>query len=232
MVSFTVLDTVENTDGSVGRQLSSMCIKYPVIAQGVMIWAKEVASGSEFINTAGYPTISPCILSLARLVCLYHPLARPAVLDLALIFLGHSNREISHQKMQSIKEQCLRLMLWMSTQGLSLAVISALQNKLHKGGTSEIDSALIRYFVSGMLDIVQPPLSLPFVQAFGSFLMERPCMNALQSQHFEARRKAQIVKLMKHFDAALADSQILTDAPLEDDSLLVSTLKSTYSSAM
>jgi hypothetical protein len=102
-VSFIAIDSVENTDGSVGRQLSALCIKYSVIAQGVLIWAKELASGAEFVTTAGYPTLSPCILSLVRLICVYHPLARPSVLDLALVFMGHSNSEISHQKMQSIK---------------------------------------------------------------------------------------------------------------------------------
>ena len=102
-MSFTVLDSVENTDGSIGRQLSAMCIKYAVIAQGALIWAKELVNGSEFVTTAGYPTLSPCILSLARIICIYHPLARPSVLELSLIFMGHSNSDISHQKMQSIK---------------------------------------------------------------------------------------------------------------------------------
>jgi hypothetical protein len=103
MVSFTVIDAVDATDGSVGRQLSSLCIKHSVIAEGALIWAKELSSGPEFVSTAGYPTLSPCILSLARLICIYHPLARPAVLEVALIFMGHSNREISHTKMQQIK---------------------------------------------------------------------------------------------------------------------------------
>lgn len=103
MVSFTVLDKVETSYGSVGMQLSAMCMKYAAIAEGAIIWAKELASGSDFVTTAAYPTLSPCILSLVRLICIYHPLARPSVLEVALIFMGHSNREISHQKMQSIK---------------------------------------------------------------------------------------------------------------------------------
>jgi hypothetical protein len=103
MVSFTVLDKVDVTDGSVGRQLSALCIQYAVVAEGALIWAKDLASGSEFVTTAAYPTLSPCILSLARLICIYHPLTRPTVLEVSLIFMGHSNREISHQKMQSIK---------------------------------------------------------------------------------------------------------------------------------
>lgn len=103
MVSFTVLDKAEASHGSVGMHLSAMCMKYAAIAEGAMIWAKELASGSDFVTTAAYPTLSPCILSLARLICIYHPMTRPAVLEVSLIFMGHSNREISHQKMQSIK---------------------------------------------------------------------------------------------------------------------------------
>jgi len=103
MVSFAVLDKADSSDSSVGRQLSALCIKYSVIAEGALVWAEELASEPEFVIAAAYPTLAPCILSLARLICIYHPLARPAVLKVSLIFIGHSNREISHQKMQSIK---------------------------------------------------------------------------------------------------------------------------------
>lgn len=102
-MSFTVLDRIEGSNGSVGRQLSAMCIKHAVVAEGALLWAKELASGPDFVTTAAYPTLSPCILSLARLICIHHPTARPAVLEVTLIFMSHSNREISHQKMQSIK---------------------------------------------------------------------------------------------------------------------------------
>lgn len=224
MVSFTVLDDVTNaTEGSSGRQLSSMCIQHTVVAQGVLIWAKELASGTDFVSTASYPTISPCILSLARLICRYHPLTRPAVLEIALIFMSHSNREISHRKMQSIKEQCLRLMLWLSTQGLSLTVLSAVLNKL-QGSSSEMDSALVRYFFTGILDIVQPPFSMAFVRALGVLMLNRSCMDALQSKHFEASKQELIVQLISQFQAA-GNCQKVRD---EEDLSLLSTLKSTY----
>ena len=103
MVSFAVLDKADASDGSVGRQLSAKCIQYSIVAEGALIWAKDLAAGSEFVTTAAYPTLSPCILSLARIISIHHPLSRPAVLEVALIFMGHSNREISHAKMQSIK---------------------------------------------------------------------------------------------------------------------------------
>ena len=222
MVSFTVLDNVVDSDnsGTVGRQLCAMCIQHAAVSQGVLIWIKELASGPDFVIDSNYPTISPCILSLARLICRNHPLTRPAILEISLVFMGHSNREISHQKMSSIKEQCVRLMLWLSTQGLSLSVISAVQSKLERGGSSELDSSLIRYFFAGMLEIVRPPLSLAFVRALGELMLKRPCVDALQSRLFDDSSRKQIVQLVAQFEAT-------GDAQRTDKSLL-SMLKSTY----
>jgi len=217
MVSFTVLDSIDNAatkEGSIGRQLSALCIQHPAVASGVLVWMKELASGVEFVSTASYPTISPCILSLARLISIYHPLTRPVVLEISLLFMSHSNREISHRKMESIKEQCLRLMLWLSAQGLVLDVISALS-------WSDMDSALIRYFFMGILEIVQAPLSLSFVRALGGLMLKTPCVDALTSKHFV--EKGQIIELINMFDAAF-DCQEGWDG----DKTLLSTLKSTY----
>ena len=72
--------------------------------------------------------------------------------------------------MQSIKEQSLRLMLWLATHGLSLSVISAVQNKLEKVGSTDMDAALLRYFFAGLIEIVRPPLSLPFVRTLGGLM--------------------------------------------------------------
>ncbi|KAL7441664.1 hypothetical protein ACHAXM_007947 [Skeletonema potamos] len=225
MVSFTAIDSVEEGhETSTGRQLSAMCIKYPVIAQGALIWAKELSSTSDFVTTAAYPTLAPCILCLVRIISLHHPLARPAALELSLIFIGHSNSDISHQKMESIKEQCLRLMLLLSAQGMCIEVISAVKDKLRKNGSSELDSALIRYFVSGLLDTVQPPLTEPFCNSFGGLLVERQCVDALKSQHFEKGRRAQIIQLINQVETQGKEARIWTNVQP-----LLSTIKSVYS---
>jgi hypothetical protein len=222
MVSFTVIDEVdENAGGSIGRQLSAMCIRHSVISRGFLIWAREHASGADFVATASYPTLSPCILCLVKLICRHHPLARPTALDVSLLFLGHSNREISHQKMQSIKEQCVRLMLWLSSQGLSLVVISAVQGKLEKGGSSssDMDSALVRYFLVGMIDIVSPPFSLAFVRALGGLLLRGSCVDAIQSKLFDATKRERIAQLVGQFE----DQEVQ-----KRDKMLLSKLKHIY----
>lgn len=235
-VSFTVLDNASANTGdgsSVGRQLSAICIHYSVVAQGVLIWAKERANGSEFALTVSYPTISPCILSLARLISRHHPLTRPAVLDLSLVFMGHSNRELSHQKMQSIKEQSLRLMLVLMTQGLSLMVLSAVQSKLEvdgaSSGSSEMDSSLIRYFFAGILEISRPPLSMAFVRALGNLMLKRPFVDALQgSQPCEKdSNQDQIIQLVSQFESAVTDD-VQKLVCWEEDKSLLTRLRTMY----
>ncbi|KAL7544566.1 hypothetical protein ACHAWF_007946 [Thalassiosira exigua] len=230
MVSFVVVEDAGNDDvaaggGSVGAQVSVMCLRHAVVSQGVLIWAREFASGPDFVSAASYPTISPCILSLARLIGVRHPLARPAVLDLALVFMGHSDREVSHRKMEMIKEQCLRLILWMSTRGMALAAIAAVRGMLEGGGTSEMDSALVRYFFAGMLEIVQPPLSLAFARALGGLMAKRPCVDALLSKHFEASKRKDILRLINLFEATASAQK---KAVLEEDRSLLTTLQNTY----
>ena len=236
VVSFTVIDSIINNntnnnnntveERSIGRQLSYMCIKHSVISYGFLIWAKVQSSGVDFVETANYTSVSPCILCLTKLICRYHPLSRPTALEIALIFLGHSNRDISSQKMQSIKEQCLRLLLWLSTQGMSLAVLSAIQNRLDKnnkgvGSSCEtLDSSLVRYFFMGMIEILSPPFSIAFVRAFGSLLLIGPCVDALQSKLVDVSTRENIAQLVSQFEVG----SVLR----EDDKLLLSKLKSVY----
>ena len=119
-------------------------------------------------------------------------------------------------------------MLWLSVQGMALPVISAVQNRLQKGGSSEMDSALVRYFVTGILEIVLPPLSLPFVRALGSLLMERSCIDALKSQHFDRGKMSQLIQLLGAFDATFSYEK---GSLLDDDESLLSMLMSAYLSS-
>ena len=115
----------------------------------------------------------------------------------------------------------MRLMLWLSTQGLSLVVISAVQGKLEKGGSSssDMDSALVRYFLVGMIDIVRPPFSMAFVRALGGFLLRGSCVDAIQSKLFDATKRERIAQLVGQFD----DQEVQ-----KRDKMLLSKLKHIY----
>lgn len=115
-------------------------------------------------------------------------------------------------------------MIWLSAQGMVLGVISAIRERLQKG-SSELDSALVRYFMSGLLEVIQPPFSLPFARALSGMLMERPCIDTLTSQLFDATKKSELSQLIDQFEKVFAADGAMT---LEGDDKLVSTLKSAY----
>ena len=223
MVSFIVVDEVDFKEGaSVGRELSSLCIKNPAVAQGALLWSIERGSSLEFVDSAAYPTLAPSILSLARIISIHHPLSRPEVQKIALIFLKHSPPELSFQKAQGLKEQALRLLLWLCTQGESVRVFTAV-------ASAGFDSALLRYFMGAILQIVRPAFSLPLVRSLGSLLSAKPCVDALRSSHFDASGKALLAKLLGNFREAISPQGNLASCATATDKALVASLTTLYS---
>jgi hypothetical protein len=187
---------------SVGSHLSLLCLKCAPVAEGFLLWARAKCNGNEFAESAPYPTLAPGILSLARIIAKHHPFSREDVIDLAVLFLHHSSSEVSPQKMYEIKEKSLRLLLIVATQGLAINVFQIVSRKVKQG---VIDSNLIRYFVSGTLEIVRPPVSISFVHAFGELLSSKACIDAINSNFFEEKKKGILVKLLKSFPSHASD---------------------------
>jgi len=223
MVSFIVVDEVEFKEGaSVGRELSSLCIKNPAVAQGALLWSIERGSSVEFVDSAAYPTLAPSMLTLARIISIHHPLSRPEVQKIALIFLKHSPPELSFQKAQGLKEQALRLLLWLCAQGEAVRVFSAVPS-------AGFDSALLRYFMAATLQIVRPTFSLPLVRSLGSLLSSKPCVDALRSSHFDVSGKALLAKLLGNFRDAISAQGNLASCATSTDKALVASLTTLYS---
>lgn len=232
MVSFTVsADVVEAGEpSSVGSKLSTLAMKSASVAQGVVMWATEIAGGHEFAASASYPTLSPSILSLIRLVGCRHPFTRGSILDLAFIFLKHSNSEISYQKMNDIKEQTLRLLLFLLVEGEVTSVLGEMTRRLRQPGNSEIDASLVRYFFDGLLDILRPPYSLPLVRSLGQMLSAPRCVEALKSSYFKQPNKKRLVSIVQSFKDTLSDRGTGLGRCTDEDSALVASLISVYTS--
>ncbi len=177
MVTFIVLDDENAPKTSVGINLSVLCIKSAPVAKGVIIWATDLFKGSEFCASAAYPTLTPCILSLVRVIVAHHPFTREDAMALAFIVLFEHPvpEDISYQKVDSLRKQCLRLLLFLCCLGQALNVLCELSERLKKGSTA-IDSSLIRYFIGGCLEIFNPPFSISFVKCFSMLLLSTPCI--------------------------------------------------------
>jgi len=228
MVSFLVTTPESSkSGGSPGERLCSLATKCAAVAQGVIMWAREFTGGAEFAASASYPTLSGSILSLVRIVSLEQPFTRRDALDVSLSFLGHSNSEISYKKMNAIKEQSLRILLFLLAKGEVAAVLSAVASALKGQGnnSSGLDASLIRYFVGGLVDVVRAPVSLAFVRALDAVLRAPRCLDAVRSSYFGEPQRTMLLTLLKSFEKIRTrDGKAL---PVEDTTL-ISALLSAY----
>lgn len=229
MMTFEVISdpTSASDDSSAGRKLCALALRSAPIAQGVIMWASEIAKGPDFVTSASYPTFAPSILSLARVIGDKHPFTRSAVLDTALVFLKHSNREISYQKMNDLKLQALRLLIFLLVKGEVCAVLGSVTKRLRQQGTSEMDASLVRYFVSGLLDVMRPLFSLSLIRELGPMLMAPKCIEALRSSYFGEANKTRLSLLVKSFSDTLKTH---SGSCTSEDAKIVSTLQSIYCS--
>jgi negative elongation factor C/D len=229
MMTFEVISdpTLASDDSSAGRKLCALALRNAPIAQGVIMWASEIAKGKDFVSSASYPTFAPSILSLARILSAKHPFTRSTVLDIALVFPKHSNRELSYQKMNDLKLQALRLLIFLLVKGEVRAVLGSVTRRLRQQGTTEMDASLVRYFVSGLLDVMQPPFSLPLVHELGSMLAAPKCIDALRSSYFGESNKTRLSLLVNSFPGVLRKHP---ESCNKEDAVMVSMLQSVYCS--
>jgi negative elongation factor C/D len=254
MVSFVVLDDANPSaaHASIGRRLSAICIQSAAVARGVVFWALELSKGPEFSVSAAYPTLTPCILSLVRIIAKHHPFVRHGVLQLAFLILGLPIPEdMSYQKAQALKEQCLRLLLWLSTQGQALDVLYRIAHFFRQGSTMlAFDSATVRYFIGGLLQVivVEPKpsttgstststlgsksstnvLSVSFVKCFATLLQTTPCKDAIQSAYFDLAYKKKTKLLVSKMVDMVHNNKEMTTTLSEKERKSILSLQGIY----
>jgi len=159
MVSFLVAIGVKPAgSASSGQKLCSLAFQCATVAYGMIMRAQEFTSGPEFANSPSFPTMSVSILSLVRLLSQRQPFTRGDALQVALAFLWHLNSEITYQKLNAIKEQSLRLLIFLLISGAVNPVVGAITSRLQDKTNSELDPSLIQYFVGGIAEVVHPPV--------------------------------------------------------------------------
>lgn len=228
MISFSVTTDpgmIGQAHASVGPKLCSLAMKFSLVSMGVVMWAREFTQGKDFAASASFPTISPSILSLVRLIAMKHPFTRPDALQVALAFLRHSNADISYQKVNSIKEASLRLLMFLLTKGDVVPVLSSLCQRVQQAGSAEIDASLIRYFVGGTLEVAHPPVSPVFLRMFGAFLNSPKVVEAVRSSYFSETNRKRLSNILLTFKS----SRLFNGNPLStEDQSMVKVLLSTY----
>ncbi len=230
MVSFIVTSdstTLNGTATSPGEQICSLAVKCAPISQGVAMWAREITRGGEFVSSASYASISPNIMTLVRIVYMYHPFTRDDVCHVAFQFLKHANSEVVYQTMNSLKEQSLRLLLFLCTRGEAPIVFDKFIKLLKDPGRSSLDASLIRYFISGLLEIARPPFSIPFIRSFMILLKSPASVDALKATYFDKDSKNRLTAIMNYLKTRTSGK--LNSRPLaKEDISLINSVVSIY----
>ena len=199
MNSFLVTDGGKaSAVASPGYRLCTLAGKCAIVAQGAMLWARELCHTSDFSTTATFPTLSVSILSLVRRIAIEQPFTRKDALTIALKFTMLSNPDVSYKTISAIKEQSIRLMIWLIAKGEASAVLSKVSERLQQ--QPELDASLTRYFVAGLLEIIKPPVSLAFARMLAQFLRSPKCVDAVRSSYFGGTNHARLSSLLKSFD--------------------------------
>jgi hypothetical protein len=223
MISFVVTET-DSKSLSPGQKLVSLAFQCAAVAQGVVVWARELTHGPEFASSASFPTLSVSILSLVRIVTLKQAFTRRDALEVGLNMLRHSNGDISYLKLNAIKEQGLRLLLFLLVEGEMAPVLSSITNRL-QATSSDLDASLVRYFVGGILEVVRPPVSFSFCRSFCALLQAPKCIDAVRSTYFGEPHKQRLIDLLKSFRELKAMNG---SALHKDEAIIISSILTAY----
>jgi hypothetical protein len=209
MVSFLVTTEAAKKKGHAtlnpGEQLCALAVKCAPVSRGVTLWAKEITKSSDFVISASYPTISMSIMSLVRIVYLHHPITRDDTCRVAFEFLGHNNSEIAYQTMNLIKEQSLRLLIFLCVRGEAPFVLEKMTRLLKDSSRSHLDASLVRYFVSGLLQVSSPPFSMPFTRSIIHLLMTPACSDAVKTSYFDETSKKRLDRVLDYLRTRIDD---------------------------
>ena len=235
MVSFIVISDATKIKGpatSPGEQICNLAVKSAPVSQGVAMWAREITRGGEFVISASYASISPNIMTLVRVVYMHHPFTRDDVCGVAFQFLKHTNSEVVYQTMNSLKEQSLRLLLFLCTRGEAPSVFDQFMKLVKEDpGRSPLDASLIRYFISGLLEIAIPPFSIPFIRSFMILLKAPASVDAVKTTYFDKNSKNRLTAIMNYLKTRTTGKLDTRPLAKEDISLINSVLSIYHSTS-
>ncbi|XP_062853648.1 negative elongation factor C/D isoform X1 [Trichomycterus rosablanca] len=137
------------------------CIRFPVVAMGVLKWVDWTVSEPRYFQLQTDHT--PIHLALLDEISTCHQLLHPLVLQLLVKLFETEHFKLDVMEQLELKKTLLDRMVHLLSRGYVLHVVSYIRKCLEKLNT---DISLIRYFVTEVLDVIAPPYTSDFVQLF------------------------------------------------------------------
>ncbi|XP_062401197.1 negative elongation factor C/D isoform X2 [Sardina pilchardus] len=137
------------------------CIRFPVVAMGVLKWVDWTVSEPRYFQLQTDHT--PVHLALLDEISTCHQLLHPQVLQLLIKLFETEHSQLDVMEQLELKKTLLDRMVHLLSRGFVLPVVGYIRTCLEKLNT---DISLIRYFITEVLDVIAPPYTSDFVQLF------------------------------------------------------------------
>ncbi|KAL2091211.1 hypothetical protein ACEWY4_013474 [Coilia grayii] len=153
------------------------CIRFPVVAMGVLKWVDWTVSEPRYFQLQTDHT--PVHLALLDEISTCHQLLHPQVLQLLIKLFETEHSQLDVMEQLELKKTLLDRMVHLLSRGYVLPVVSYIRRCLEKLNT---DISLIRYFITEVLDVIAPPYTSAFVQLFLPILENESIAGTIRSE--------------------------------------------------
>lgn len=133
-------------------------IKIPVVAMGILVWVRYTVSEPSYFKLTTDHT--PIHLALLDEISIHHNTLHEKVLELLIELMEIEPEDMEVLQQLQIKRVIIDRMVHLVSKNYVIPIIKHMRKCWQK---QDIDVSLIRYFVTEMLEIIEPPYSQEFV---------------------------------------------------------------------
>jgi len=159
--------------------------RYPVIAMGCIIWARQNLLDPEFFAYCNADYLLPVHFLFLKSVVAYHPLQRSRVFELASAGYSVSLPSDLLNMQQNLKREIVDLLVDLVVSGFVVPVLNQIEAW---GANKQLDYAYARVFLGSLFDAIEPPYDPLFVKDMVMFLNHNFILDAFKDPMFHASK--------------------------------------------
>lgn len=134
-------------------------LKTPVVAMGILRWVKYTVSEPSYFQLSTDHT--PIHLAMLDEISIHHYTLHEKVLELLIDLMGTEYEDMEVLQSLQVKRVIIDRMVHLVSRNYVIPVIKYMRKCWQKQDT---DVSLVRYFVTEILEIIEPPYSQEFIQ--------------------------------------------------------------------
>lgn len=172
-------------------------LKIPVVAMGILRWVKYTVSEPSYFQLSTDHT--PIHLAMLDEISIHHNTLHEKILELLIDLMGTEYEDMEVLQSLQVKRVIIDRMVHLVSRNYVIPIIKYMRKCWQKQDT---DVSLVRYFVTEILEIIEPPYSQEFIQILLPMIEANDITGNLKSEN---RDQHQLVEaFIEHCKANIA----------------------------